>query len=68
MKQRLWMSGLPDVDLIIRTGGDRRISNCFMWEAAYACVHIADNYWPAVTANDIAQGIAEYQRVMMPQG
>lgn len=40
------LSGLPDLDLLIRTGGDHRISNFLLWQAAYAELYFTDTLWP----------------------
>jgi undecaprenyl diphosphate synthase len=53
-------SGLPDVDLMFRTGGDRRMSNFLLWQSAYACIYIADVYWPALSKGEIIEGIQYY--------
>lgn len=42
----LYTAGLPDVDLLIRTGGEQRISNFLLWQAAYAELMFSDRYWP----------------------
>ncbi len=65
-KQKLYMPNLPDVDLVIRTGGDVRMSNFLLWQTAYACLFVADNYWPAITGADIEEGIVYYNRVLVP--
>ncbi|MCK4316157.1 MAG: di-trans,poly-cis-decaprenylcistransferase [Anaerolineae bacterium] len=65
MSSRLWTAGLPDVDLVIRTGGDRRISNFMLWQSAYACIYVADAYWPDVARSDIEAGIKYYDQVMV---
>jgi len=44
---RLSTAGLPDVDLMIRTGGERRLSNFLLWQAAYAELYFTDTLWPA---------------------
>jgi undecaprenyl diphosphate synthase len=44
--QRLQLAGLPDPDLFIRTGGERRISNFLLWNLAYAELHFTDVLWP----------------------
>ena len=38
--------GLPDIDLIVRTGGEQRLSNFFLWQSAYAELYFTDVYWP----------------------
>nr|WP_303715953.1 polyprenyl diphosphate synthase [Kutzneria buriramensis]WKX16424.1 polyprenyl diphosphate synthase [Kutzneria buriramensis] len=50
----------PDVDLLWRTGGERRISNFLLWQAAYAEIHFTDTYWPDVDRRDLWQAITEY--------
>ncbi|MDY6875076.1 MAG: polyprenyl diphosphate synthase [Chloroflexota bacterium] len=65
INNRLWTAGLPDVDLVIRTGGDRRVSNFMLWQSAYACIYVADAYWPDVSRNDIEAGIRYYNQVMV---
>jgi len=64
INERLWTAGLPDVDLVIRTGGDRRLSNFMLWQSAYACIYIADACWPDVSRDDIEEGIKYYNQVV----
>lgn len=59
---RLWTADLPDVDLVIRMGGDLRLSNFMLWQTAYACLHIVKSYWPAITQQDIEAGIQYFNR------
>ena len=42
----LYTADLPDLDLLIRTGGDKRISNFLLWQVAYAELYFCDRYWP----------------------
>ncbi|MBM3236855.1 di-trans,poly-cis-decaprenylcistransferase [Candidatus Poribacteria bacterium] len=58
----LYTAGLPDVDLIIRSGGDQRISNFLLWQSAYALVYVARTYWPALSRSDIEEAIKYYNR------
>ena len=58
----LYTAGQPDVDLLIRTGGDRRTSNFLLWQAAYAELVFLDRYWPDFTVDDFDAAIAEYER------
>jgi undecaprenyl diphosphate synthase len=53
---------LPDADLIIRPGGEMRLSNFLLWESAYAELVFSPVLWPDYTARDFAENIAEYQR------
>jgi undecaprenyl diphosphate synthase len=56
----LYTAGLPDVDLVIRSGGDKRISNFLLWQIAYAWIYITDTYWPAISRSDIESAIESY--------
>jgi undecaprenyl diphosphate synthase len=58
----LYTTGQPDVDLVIRTGGDQRTSNFLLWQAAYAELIFCDKYWPDFTADDLDAAIVEYER------
>ena len=60
----LWTSGLPDVDLLIRTGGDHRISNFLLWQSAHAVLYFAEAYWPAISQQDIENAVTHYDRVI----
>ena len=53
---------MPDPDLLIRTGGDMRISNYLLWEIAYTEIIITPTYWPDFSKDDFRQAIAEFQR------
>ena len=55
-------AGIPDPDLIIRPGGEMRLSNFLMWESAYSELIFTDVLWPDFTSGDIDAAIAEYQR------
>jgi undecaprenyl diphosphate synthase len=52
---------LPDVDLLIRTGSERRISNFLLWQLAYAEIHVTDVMWPDFTREDLEAAILDYQ-------
>lgn len=58
----LYTAGQPDVDLLIRTGGDQRTSNFLLWQAAYAELVFCAKYWPDFTADDLDAALAEYER------
>jgi undecaprenyl diphosphate synthase len=51
----------PDVDLLIRTGGERRLSDFLLWEAAYAELLFTDTAWPDFTENDLAVALADFR-------
>jgi undecaprenyl diphosphate synthase len=56
----LYTAGQPDVDLLIRTGGDRRTSNFLVWQAAYAELVFCDKYWPEFSEQDFDAALAEF--------
>jgi undecaprenyl diphosphate synthase len=62
IEQRLYTADLPGVDLLIRTGGDQRISNFLLWQAAYAELYFCDRYWPDFRPDDFDAALAEYTR------
>ena len=51
---------LPDVDLLIRTGGEQRLSDFLLWECAYAELSFTDTMWPDFGAADVAAAVAEF--------
>lgn len=53
--------GLPDPDLLIRTGGDYRVSNFLLWQIAYAEIHVTSEFWPDFRAEHLYRAIADYQ-------
>ncbi len=54
-------AGLPDPDLIIRTSGEKRISNFLLWQSAYAEFYFTDTLWPDFTEQDLLDAILDYQ-------
>ncbi len=59
---RLYTADLPDPDLLIRTGGEQRLSNFLLWQAAYAELCFLNVYWPDFTGEHLIAAIAEYQQ------
>ena len=53
---------VPDVDLLIRTGGECRISNFLLWQSAYAEIYFTDRLWPDFAAGDLEDALAWYVR------
>lgn len=51
----------PDVDLLIRTGGEQRLSDFLLWECAYAELHFTERMWPDFDADDLAAAVREYR-------
>jgi undecaprenyl diphosphate synthase len=56
----LYTADLPDPDLLIRTGGDQRISNFLLWQAAYAELYFADVYWPDFGPDEMDAALTEF--------
>ena len=62
LKSRLSTRVLPPVDLLIRTGGEKRISNFMLWDLSYAELVFSDKYWPEYTKSDFLSAIEEYYK------
>ncbi len=54
-------SDLPDPDLLIRTGGEQRISNFLLWQCAYAELYFTDTFWPDFGKEELYEAILDYQ-------
>ena len=59
---RLATDGLPEPDLLIRAGGERRISNFLVWQAAYAEYYFTETLWPDFDATEVDAALGEYSR------
>ncbi len=57
----LYSAGVPDPDLIIRSGGEKRLSNFLLWQAAYAELYFTDTLWPDMTGRDVENAIEFYR-------
>ena len=62
INQHLYTQDLPDVDLLIRTSGEHRISNFLLWQIAYAELYFTDVLWPDFTDQDLYEAIISYQK------
>ncbi|MBQ1725193.1 MAG: di-trans,poly-cis-decaprenylcistransferase, partial [Muribaculaceae bacterium] len=62
MAAHLATAGMPDPDLLIRTGGDLRISNYLLWQLAYSELYFTDKYWPDFSKDDFVAAIADFQQ------
>ncbi|HEX2765534.1 MAG TPA: polyprenyl diphosphate synthase [Candidatus Limnocylindria bacterium] len=60
--EHLYTAGQPDVDLLIRTGGDQRTSNFLIWQAAYAELVFTPKWWPDFCVEDFDAALAEFAR------
>jgi undecaprenyl diphosphate synthase len=58
--QALWTAGMPDPDVIIRTGGDRRLSNFVTWASVYSELFFVDTFWPSFSKEQFLQILEEY--------
>ncbi len=52
---------IPDPDLLIRTGGDQRISNFLLWQIAYSEIYVTDTYWPEFKEKELLDAVADFQ-------
>ena len=59
---RLWSAGVPDPELLIRPGGEKRLSNFLLWQAAYTELVFCDTLWPDFGPADIDAAVAEFSR------
>lgn len=59
--KRLWTNFMPDPELLIRTGGELRISNYLLWQIAYSELYFCDTYWPDFSEEDLHKAIVSYQ-------
>ena len=55
-------AGLRDVDLVIRTSGEKRLSDFLLWESAYAELHFTERMWPDFAAEDLKEALASFHR------
>jgi undecaprenyl diphosphate synthase len=62
LAQRLYDPELPDPDLVIRTSGERRLSNFLLWQATYAELVFAERLWPEFGPEDLRAAVEEYAR------
>ena len=62
VSQSLTTASIPDPDLLIRTGGELRISNYLLWQIAYSELYFCDTFWPDFNEADLHKAIADYQQ------
>lgn len=62
INEHLYTNNLPDVDLVIRTSGEQRISNFLLWQVAYAEFYYTDILWPDFREKDLHEAIISYQK------
>ena len=61
LKEFLYTKDLPDVDLLIRTGGYQRISNFLLWQIAYAELYFTPTLWPDFRRENLLEAVLNYQ-------
>ena len=61
LKNHLYCPDLPDPDIIIRTGGEYRLSNFLLWQSAYAEIYICQKNWPDFDEDDLEKALEEYE-------
>jgi undecaprenyl diphosphate synthase len=62
LRQHLDLPFLPDIDLLIRTSGERRLSNFMLWQSAYAELYFSDKLWPDWDESDFLGALTDYQQ------
>jgi undecaprenyl diphosphate synthase len=62
LEQHLYTAGLPDPDLLIRTGGETRLSNFLLWQASYAELYFTEILWPDFRKPDLLTAIEDFQK------
>ena len=63
LKNHLWLSGVPDPDLIIRTGGQTRLSNFLLYQTAYSEFMTVDCFWPEITQEHLSNCLNKFKRI-----
>jgi undecaprenyl diphosphate synthase len=62
IERELYTQGLPELDLLVRTSGEMRISNFLLWQAAYSEIYVTETLWPDFRRVHLLEAIVEYQR------
>ena len=63
MERYLQTKGIPDPDILIRTGNTKRLSNFLLWQLAYSEIFFEKKLWPAFTGKDYKKIISEYKNI-----
>lgn len=61
ISKNLYTKNIPDPDLLIRTGGEKRISNYLLWQLAYSEIYVTNAYWPDFNDDELVKAILEFQ-------
>ena len=62
IERELYTHGLPELDLLVRTSGEMRISNFLLWQAAYSEIYVTETLWPDFRRTHLLEAVVEYQR------
>jgi len=62
ISNHLYTNNIPDPDLLIRTSGEKRISNYLLWQIAYSEIYITDTFWPDFDKDELQKAIEEFAR------
>ncbi|HQY88425.1 MAG TPA: polyprenyl diphosphate synthase [Tepidisphaeraceae bacterium] len=62
IQQHLYTHDMPDVDLLIRTAGEMRVSNYLLWQISYAELHVTDRLWPDFSPTDLHEAIEAFSK------
>jgi undecaprenyl diphosphate synthase len=62
VNRHLYTHNLPELDLVIRTSGEMRLSNFLLWQAAYAEIYVTKTFWPDFSGIHLLEAIQEFQR------
>lgn len=62
VSENLYTAKIPDPDLLIRTGGEKRISNYLLWQIAYSEVYVTEKFWPEFDENALTEAILEFEK------
>src|SRR5918998_228336 len=62
IERELYTSDLPELDLLVRTSGEMRISNFLLWQNAYSEIHVTETLWPDFRRAHLLEAIIDFQR------
>lgn len=62
VSKHLYTKNIPDPDLLIRTGGEKRISNYLLWQAAYSEIYVTDAFWPDFDREQLDKAIIDFDK------
>ena len=63
LEKNLYTNKLPNPDILIRTGGHKRLSNFMLWQLAYAEIYFLEKLWPDFSSNDLKKIINDFKKI-----